>query len=75
MTEYYPEPDGVTFPQLEEQMLRSWREQDILRKVRERMRGGEPLVFCEGPPTANSQPHIGHALTRAVKDAFLRYRS
>ena len=73
MTEYYPEPGGVTFPQLEEQVLRSWREQDILGKVRERMRGGEPLVFCEGPPTANSRPHIGHALTRAVKDAFLRY--
>ncbi len=37
------------------------------------MAEGKPLVFCEGPPTANSRPHIGHALTRAVKDAFLRY--
>ena len=48
-------------------------DQDILRMVKDRMKGGEPFVFCEGPPTANARPHIGHALTRAVKDAFLRY--
>ena len=70
---YYREPDGVTFPQLEEEILRAWKDQGILEKVKERMRDGAPLVFCEGPPTANSRPHIGHALTRAVKDAFLRY--
>lgn len=69
----FREPAGVSFPDLEEQVLRSWEEQDILSKVKERMRGGEPFVFCEGPPTANAKPHIGHVLTRAVKDAFLRY--
>jgi isoleucyl-tRNA synthetase len=74
MRKYYMEPEGVAFPKLEEEVLRSWEDQGILQKVKERMRGGEPLVFCEGPPTANSRPHIGHVLTRAVKDAFLRYQ-
>jgi len=73
MIKYYREPEGKTFPQLEEEILRGWEDQGILQKVKERMSGGEPFVFCEGPPTANSRPHIGHALTRAVKDSFLRY--
>ncbi|HEX7393001.1 MAG TPA: isoleucine--tRNA ligase [Thermoplasmata archaeon] len=72
-TRYYPEPDGKSFPQMEEEVLRLWQAEGILSKVKERMSGGEPFVFCEGPPTANSKPHMGHALTRAVKDAFLRY--
>ncbi len=73
MKKHYLEPEGKTFPQLEEEMLRLWEDQGILRKVRERMRDGLPLVFCEGPPTANSRPHIGHSRPRVVKDAFLRY--
>lgn len=70
---YYREPGGETFPQLEEEILRSWQDQDILRKVKARMTTGEPFVFCEGPPTANARPNMAHALTRVVKDAFLRY--
>jgi isoleucyl-tRNA synthetase len=70
---HYTEPRKETFPQMEEQVLRLWDSEDILKKVKERMAGGEPLVFCEGPPTANARPHIGHTYTRAVKDAFLRY--
>jgi isoleucyl-tRNA synthetase len=73
MRKLYREPDGKSFPQLEEDILRSWDDQGILQKVKERMKGGEPLVFCEGPPTANKKPHIGHALSRVVKDSFLRY--
>jgi len=73
MKRCYREPAGETLPQIEEEVLSLWSEQGILSKVRERMRGGEPLVFCEGPPTANRRPDIGDALTRAVKDAFLRY--
>src|SRR5512136_76897 len=73
MKKYYMEPDGKTFPQMEEETLRLWQDQGILRMIEERMSGGKPLVFCEGPPTANDHPHIGHVLTRVVKDAFLRY--
>jgi len=75
MKKYYREPEGETFPELEDEVLRSWQDQAILQKARERMRGGAPLVFCDGPPTANAKPHIGHALTRVVKDAFLRYHA
>jgi len=70
---YYREPAGESFPRLEEEILQAWTEQDILQRVKDRMRGGIPLIFCEGPPTANARPHIGHALTRVVKDSFLRY--
>jgi isoleucyl-tRNA synthetase len=70
---YFREPGGETFPQIEEEILRSWEDQGTLSQVKERMAGGDPFVFCEGPPTANARPHVGHALTRAVKDAFLRY--
>ncbi len=73
MRKLYREPDGQPFPQMEEGILRAWADQGILSKLKERMKGGEPFVFCEGPPTANNKPHIGHALTRAVKDAYLRY--
>lgn len=73
MKRQYREPEGKTFPQMEEEMLNLWNAQGILRMTQDRMTGGKPLVFCEGPPTANVHPHIGHALTRVVKDAFLRY--
>ena len=73
MTRYYPEPDGKSFPQMEQEMLLQWEREQLLSKMKDRMEGGQPLVFCEGPPTANARPLIGHALTRAVKDAFLRY--
>src|SRR4030042_6500445 len=73
MKSYYREPAGETLPQIEAEVLGLWGEENIPAKVKERMRGGEPLVFCEGPPTANRPPHMGDALTRAVKDAFLRY--
>jgi isoleucyl-tRNA synthetase len=71
---YYREPGGETFPRIEEGILRSWQDEDILRKVKERMADGTPFVFCEGPPTANAPPHMAHALTRVVKDSFLRYQ-
>ncbi len=73
MRKCYREPDGEILPRIEEEVLSLWGEEGILSKVRERMQGGEPFVFCEGPPTANRPPDIGDALTRAVKDAFLRY--
>jgi len=69
----FREPSGESLPQLEEQILRSWEKEGMLSKVKERMRTGVPFVFCEGPPTANAKPHMGHVLTRIVKDAFLRY--
>ncbi|MGB9636097.1 MAG: isoleucine--tRNA ligase [Thermoplasmata archaeon] len=61
-------------PELEKEILAFWESEGIEKKVREKMKSGKIFVFCEGPPTANGQPHIGHVLTRTSKDAFLRYK-
>lgn len=63
------------FPVAEEKILKFWEEERIFEKLREKNRGKKRFVFLEGPPTANGMPHIGHALTRAVKDLFLRYKA
>ncbi len=63
------------FPRAEEEVLRYWEDNRIFDKLREKNRGKRRFVFLEGPPTANGMPHIGHALTRAIKDLFLRYKA
>ena len=63
------------FPKVEEEILRKWEEGKIFEKLREKNRGNERFIFLEGPPTANGMPHIGHALTRSVKDIILRYKA
>lgn len=63
------------FPRAEEEILKEWEEKKIFEKVREKNRGKRRFIFLEGPPTANGMPHMGHALTRAVKDLVLRYKS
>ena len=65
----------VSFPKLEEEILLFWKNIDVLRKSLARHADGPRFVFYEGPPTANSKPHIGNVLTRAYKDAIPRYRA
>jgi isoleucyl-tRNA synthetase len=66
---------SVSFPKLEEGVIRFWRERRIYEKSLEARRDGPSFVFYEGPPTANGLPHPGHCLTRAIKDLFPRYRT
>ncbi len=61
-------------PEKELEVIRYWEERDISRKSRSRIRDRK-FGFTEGPPTANGLPHIGHVLTRVVKDAYLRYKT
>jgi isoleucyl-tRNA synthetase len=68
-------PSGYPFPALEQQVLRDWRDNRIFEKSLEKTRGGEDFVFFEGPPTANNKPHVGHVVTRVVKDLFPRFRT
>ena len=63
------------FPKAEEDILNYWEEHNIFEKLRKKNKGKKRYIFLEGPPTANGMPHIGHALTRAVKDLFLRYKA
>jgi isoleucyl-tRNA synthetase len=65
----------VNFVQLEEDILRFWREQGIFDKsivIREK---GPDYVFYEGPPTANGSPGVHHVLSRLYKDAVCRYKT
>ncbi|MEX2704349.1 MAG: isoleucine--tRNA ligase [Candidatus Freyrarchaeum guaymaensis] len=65
------------YPKIEEEIIQFWRKNNIFQKTqknREKNHKGL-FVFLEGPPTANGLPHVGHVLTRAVKDIVLRYRT
>ncbi|MEZ5314505.1 MAG: class I tRNA ligase family protein [Thermoanaerobaculia bacterium] len=70
-----PVPAGYPFPDLEQQILDRWRDERIFARVLEATAAGDPFVFHEGPPTANNTPHVGHVLTRVVKDLFPRFQT
>ncbi len=59
---------------LEEELLRFWKLHRIFEKSTARTQGGPEYVFYEGPPTANGKPGVHHALARAFKDIFPRYK-
>ena len=64
-----------SFPQLEVDVLRRWRERDVFRESMRRREGAEPWVFYEGPPTANGRPAVHHVLSRVFKDIFPRFKT
>ncbi len=72
---FQPLPGKVDFPALEHQVLAFWKRDDVFARSIEGRRGAKRFIFYEGPPTANGMPHPGHALTRAMKDVFPRYRT
>lgn len=68
-------PNAAGLPQSEEETLAFWHEQKIFDKTLRKPAPKGSFVFFEGPPTANNVPHVGHALTRAVKDVIPRFRT
>lgn len=62
-----------SFPEREKEVLQFWKESGILEKNLDENQKGESFVFYDGPPTANGKPHIGHVLTRVIKDTVPRY--
>ncbi|HUT11429.1 MAG TPA: isoleucine--tRNA ligase [Thermoguttaceae bacterium] len=72
---FHPVESSVSFPKLEEAIIRLWKEREIYEKSLRARAGAPPFVFYEGPPTANGLPHPGHCLTRAIKDLFPRYKT
>ncbi|MFH2096933.1 MAG: isoleucine--tRNA ligase [bacterium] len=62
-------------PQLEEQVLKRWKQDKIFQKTLEKTKKGKRFVFFEGPPTANGQPGIHHVLARAFKDVIPRFKT
>ena len=65
----------LNFVEREKQVEKFWRENDIFKKSIENRREGPVYTFYDGPPTANGKPHIGHVLTRVIKDMIPRYRT
>ncbi len=65
----------MNFVDREKKVGEFWKENKIFEKSIESRREGEPYVFYDGPPTANGKPHIGHVLTRVIKDMIPRYRT
>ncbi len=59
----------------EKEVLKFWQENDIFQKSMENRKEGETYTFYDGPPTANGKPHIGHVLTRVIKDMIPRYQT
>lgn len=72
--DYRPLPNNLKFCEREEQTIERWREMDLQTRLEEANPDGEDYVVYDGPPTANGKPHIGHVLTRAVKDIVPRYQ-
>jgi len=66
---------NLNFVEREKKTEQFWRENDIFRKSMESRKEGETYTFYDGPPTANGKPHIGHVLTRVIKDMIPRYKT
>ncbi len=65
----------LNFVEREKQVEAFWKENDIFKKSMESRKEGPEYTFYDGPPTANGKPHIGHVLTRVIKDMIPRYRT
>ena len=66
---------NLNFVEREKATEKFWADNDIFRKSMENRKEGETYTFYDGPPTANGKPHIGHVLTRVIKDMIPRYRT
>lgn len=66
---------NLDFVEREKEILSFWKDNKIFEKSIESRKNGEVFTFFDGPPTANGKPHIGHILTRVVKDIIPRYKT
>ena len=66
---------NLDFAAREKAVADFWRENHIAQQAVDQREGCETFTFYDGPPTANGRPHIGHVLTRVIKDMLPRYQS
>ena len=66
---------NLNFVDREKKVEQFWKENQIFEKSMDSRKEGETYTFYDGPPTANGKPHIGHVLTRVIKDMIPRYRT
>jgi isoleucyl-tRNA synthetase len=67
--------DILKFKEKELEILEGWEKSNLYQKIQSKESPKGKFVFLEGPPTANGMPHIGHVLTRVIKDVFLRQKT
>ena len=66
---------NMNFVQREREVLQFWTDNKVFEQSLQANKEGETYTFYDGPPTANGKPHIGHVLTRVIKDMVPRYRT
>lgn len=66
---------NLNFVEREKEIEKFWNDNDIFQKSIDERKDGDVYTFYDGPPTANGKPHIGHVLTRVIKDMIPRYRT
>ena len=66
---------NLNFVDREKEIKKFWQDNNIFEKSIDERKGGDVYTFYDGPPTANGKPHIGHVLTRVIKDMIPRYRT
>lgn len=72
---YKKVPTDLNFVAREKEVEQFWKENHIFEKSMEATKKGPTYTFYDGPPTANGKPHIGHVLTRVIKDMIPRYHT
>ena len=68
-------PMRANLAQREPQMLKRWLDDDLYGRIRERARGRDPFTLVDGPPYANGQIHLGHAVNKILKDIVVKSRT
>ncbi len=66
---------NMNFVEREHKVIDFWKDKKIFQKSMDSRKDGETYTFYDGPPTANGKPHIGHVLTRVIKDMIPRYQT
>lgn len=75
MSMYKKVDTSLNFVEREKKIVEYWNENKVFEKSMAQTEGGEEFSFYDGPPTANGKPHIGHILTRVMKDIVPRYKT
>ena len=66
---------SLNFVEREKEVTKLWKENNVFQRSISEREGCPTYMFFDGPPTANGKPHIGHVLTRVIKDMIPRYRT
>jgi len=72
---FSPLPEKFTYPELENEVLKSWEENKIFEKSLDLRKGAPYYTFYEGPPTVNGKPGLHHMMARTIKDSICRYKT